>query len=100
MLYIRSLYEAEQDPEDSFAPLALGCMCLPGGEESLLRVPSTQQVGGEDPVTRDALKTLKHELLAGPPIAVGVWWLWRCFDAHIDRHSRAVVLALTLARAP
>jgi len=95
VLYIRSLYEEEQEPEDSFAPLAVGSMCLPGGEEDVLRVPSTEHVNGEDRVTRDALDILKQELLEGPPVAVGVWWLWRCFNAHIDQHSRAAVLALT-----
>eukprot|EP00439_Symbiodinium_sp_Y106_P046139 s894_g5.t2 len=49
----------------------------------------------QDRVTRDALDILKQELLEGPPVAVGVWWLWRCFNAHIDQHSRAAVLALT-----
>ncbi|CAE7729801.1 unnamed protein product [Symbiodinium sp. CCMP2592] len=95
VLYIRSLYEEEQEPEDSFAPLAVGSMCLPGGEEDVLRVPSTEHVNGEDRVTPYALDILKQELLEGPPVAVGVWWLWRCFNAHIDQHSRAAVLALT-----
>ncbi|OLP98947.1 hypothetical protein AK812_SmicGene18561 [Symbiodinium microadriaticum] len=88
------LGSAEQEPEDSFAPLAVGSMCLPGGEEDVLRVPSTEQVNG-DRVTRDAIDLLKEELLEGPPVAVGIWWLWRCFNAHIDQHSRAAVLALT-----
>ncbi|CAE7427837.1 unnamed protein product, partial [Symbiodinium sp. KB8] len=48
-----------------------------------------------DRVTRDAIDLLKEELLEGPPVAVGIWWLWRCFNAHIDQHSRAAVLALT-----
>jgi len=95
VLYIRSLYEEEQEPEDSFAPLAVGSMCLPGGEEDVLRVPSTEQVNGVDRVTRDAIHLLKEELLDGPPVGVGIWWLWRCFNAHIDQHSRAAVLALT-----
>ncbi|CAE7246680.1 unnamed protein product [Symbiodinium natans] len=95
VLYIRSLYEEEKEPEDHFGPMELGSLLLPGGEEAVLRVPSMQHIDGQDYVTNDALATLESELLNGPPVAVGVWWLWRCFNAHLDQHSRAALLALT-----
>ena len=48
----------------------------------------------QDRVTRDALDILKQELLEGPPVAVGVWWLSLAWHRSAKRGGLIIRIGL------
>jgi len=86
LAYLLSIFQELHPPEDALAPIEEGCLTLPCKRENVLYV---------DDIGND-LARIERELLgdSAEPIAIGVWWFWRCFDPRLDRWSRASFMAM------
>eukprot|EP00437_Effrenium_voratum_P009201 CAMPEP_0181427614 /NCGR_PEP_ID=MMETSP1110-20121109/16261_1 /TAXON_ID=174948 /ORGANISM="Symbiodinium sp., Strain CCMP421" /LENGTH=798 /DNA_ID=CAMNT_0023550829 /DNA_START=97 /DNA_END=2493 /DNA_ORIENTATION=+ len=89
--YLVSLYREVEEPEDRFGPLADASMALPDSPQyDTVYLPENR----DGQFTMDNIEYLQ-EILSSGPAAIGVWWLWRCFDGYRDTHSRAALIAIT-----
>lgn len=96
--YLANLYKAVEPTEDHFGPVAEGTMALPGadgdGSEAyrVRRLPGKGVSGAQDDEGYQELQ----RLLEPTPRAIGLWWLWRCFDGYHDKHARAALVVITV----
>ena len=89
--YLISIYK-DEEASDHYGPLEEGCVALP------YAFPSVYHVAPWDGSSL-GLEDLQRELLdKQEPMAIGVSWLWRCFNAHLDLHAKASVLAIAWPR--
>eukprot|EP00930_Biecheleria_cincta_P039787 TRINITY_DN27318_c0_g1_i1.p1 TRINITY_DN27318_c0_g1~~TRINITY_DN27318_c0_g1_i1.p1 ORF type:complete len:893 (-),score=179.64 TRINITY_DN27318_c0_g1_i1:51-2729(-) len=89
--YLISIYK-DEEATDHYGPLEEGCVALP------YAFPSVYHVARWDGSSL-GLEELQRELLdKQEPMAIGISWLWRCFNAHLDMHAKAAVLAIAWPR--
>lgn len=82
--YYVSVYEDVQPLVDLFGPVE-DDLALPGSGGDVLYVADAGP----------GLAQLEQETLGrGAPMALGVWWLWRCFDPRLDLWPRASIMVL------
>lgn len=89
--YLISIYK-DEEASDHYGPLEEGCVALP------YAFPSVYHVARWDGSSL-GLEDLQRELLdKQEPMAIGISWLWRCFNAQLDMHAKAAVLAIAWPR--
>ena len=89
--YLISIYK-DEEASDHYGPLEEGCVALP------YAFPSVYHVARWDGSSL-GLEDLQRELLdKQEPMAIGVSWLWRCFNAQLDLHAKAAVLSIAWPR--
>jgi len=83
--YLISLYQDLEPAQDHFGPVEEQALALPFPQQEVLVVADA----GED------LAELERLFLEGEaPVAVGIWWFWRCFDPKLDFWPRASCIAI------
>eukprot|EP00435_Cladocopium_sp_Y103_P014024 s413_g3.t1 len=94
--YLAGLYKAVQETKDHFGPVAEGTMALPDATTSpkytLHKLPGKGLGRAQDD---EGYQTLRR-LLEPTPRAIGLWWLWRCFDGYHDKHARAALVVIAV----
>lgn len=93
--YLANLYKAVQETEDHFGPVAEGTMALPSPSQETYRVRRLPGKGVSRAQDDEGYHELQR-LLEPTPRAIGLWWLWRCFDGYHDKHARAALVVITV----
>jgi len=88
LIYFRSLLEDDEELADRFGPVEEKSMVIPYKFDEVYKLPG--RIGG-----RDAVEVLENLVLDAKPMAMGVWWAWRCFDPTTDKHASAALIALS-----
>jgi len=86
LAYLVSLYQEADASTDQFGPVEQECLTLPCSARDVLIIDNV----GKD-LTKLEEETLSHQ----QPMALGIWWFWRCFNLQVDKKPRASFAALT-----
>lgn len=89
LAYLLTLYKDMEPGPRNFGPVEQSTLVLPCSRHEVLYIGDSG----------DALQRLERETLkSGRPMAIGLWWFWRCFDPKLDFWPRASFIAFSYDR--